>query len=158
MRKKIIFAVVMIICLLSILILPSSFSLLRESAVVDGTVPLAEWNVSLEQTGVNNSLSIVPNGTTANYMLNVKSLSEVDVTYAIMISNLPSGVEVEIDDDGVSRPQDSNNTITIQNAGTVLYGGTGTTKTHKLTFKAVTGATVVNNQLVHIDVLARQVL
>ena len=137
-------------------IVSPTFSLLRNNSTKNGQLKLADWNVSLNQTGVNNSLSIVPDASTANYTLNVRSLSEVDVVYDVVISNLPTGVQVSFDG-GSFLPQDANHTITITNAGTLLYASGGSSNSHTLTFRAVSGTAAVSNQTVDIDVIAQQV-
>lgn len=136
--------------------LTHSFGMFKNNSTVTGTINAAEWSVSLEQSGVNNTLSIIPESTNANYTLNVKSLSEVDVVYTIVISNLPQGVEVALDN-GQFQSQ-TNNTITFTDAGTILYSSINRTNSHTLTFKAVSGATYVNNQTVDIDVIVHQVM
>ena len=95
----------------------------------------------------------MPGVTDTTYTLNVKSLSEVDVKYDIVISNLPTGIEVSLN--GVDFYQASNGRIVINNAGIILYSGSRT-NTHTLTFRGVSGASFVNNQEVTINVVAEQ--
>ncbi len=157
MKNKKIMKIVIIVAILSLFIIPATWALYRTSINANSTLALATWNVSLVQTGVNDHLTIVPNGATATYAVNVKSLSEVNVKYDIVISNLPTGVEVKFGDEQNYR-QASNGTITISNAGTILYTDETKTKTHTLTFRAVNGATIINNQEVDIDVVIQQTL
>lgn len=154
--QRAVIAIVIIAILLLLFLARSTFSIFRNGSEINGNVPLAEWSVSLEQTGVNNSLTIIPGGTNANYTLNVKSLSEVDVVYTVVISNLPSGVEVSLDSG--TFVAESNGTVTFTDAGTILYTAQNRTNSHTLTFKATTNASIVSNRTVNIDVIASQVL
>lgn len=154
MKKKII--IVAILFIFALFLVRSSFSLYRTSFAVNSSSNLATWNVTLEQTGVNNNLSIVAGLSTANYTLNVKSLSDVDVTYDVVISGLPNGVSVAFGD---RAPQPaSSGTVTITNAGTILYNAQNKTNSHTLTFSAASNATYVNNQSVTVNVIAKQIL
>ncbi len=128
----------------------------KSSRVGYGSGDLAEWNVTLEQNGIVNSLTIIPGMRTDSYTLNVKSLSEVDIKYDVIISNLPSGVNVTIDNKNPDLT--SANTLTFNNVGTILYNTNDNRNTHTLVFTATNNATFVNNQNVSINVIAKQML
>ena len=145
-----------IAAVLSLFIIPSSYSIYKSGRVSSSIGNLASWNVTLEQNGVNNSLSLVAGLSTATYTLNVKSLSDVDITYDVVISNLPSGVSVAFADRAAQLA--SNGTVTISNAGTILYSAQTKTNSHTLTFSAANNATYVNNQSVTINVIAKQII
>ncbi len=153
-QKNRTFKVLIVAGLILFILIPLSYALLRNSTFASGNLVTAIWNVTLEQTGVNNNLTVVPENANATYTLNVKSLSEVDVNYSIVVSNLPSGVDVSID--GVTFPPVSNGTVTFSNAGTILYSSNDRINSHTLTFRGASGATLVNNQAVTINVLAEQ--
>ena len=156
MNKKRTFIIMVIAIILSLFIIPSSYSIYKSGTAGTSSTSLATWNVTLEQTGVNNSLSIVAGLSTANYTLNVKSLSEVDIKYDVVISGLPNGVSVAFDE---RSPQPaSSGTVTITNAGTILYNAQNKINSHTLTFSAVSNATYVNNQSVTVNVIAKQIL
>lgn len=151
MHNKI-FEMIILVYLLSVFSVPSSLGLYKRVSTSSKTIDVAEWDVSLNQNGVSGNMLITEgdsNGGT--YTLNVVSNSEVDVTYDIIISNIPSGVQVKLDNRSFE-PQSSS--VTISNAGTILYGDGP--NTHTLTFKANNGATLVNNQQVNIDVDFKQ--
>lgn len=152
-------SIIAIVGILLIFIVPSTFSLLRGSTNTNGSLASAEWNVSLIEDTDNTSLVVLPGTINATYELNVKSLSEVDVKYTVVISNLPSGVTVKFDD-GDFQSQDENNTISFTDIGTILYSDSveDKTKTHTLTFSADANADFVDNQKVNIDVIVRQIV
>ena len=133
--------------------IPSTLGIYKNVSNTSDSIRPAEWDVSITP-GNNSSLQVVPNSTNASYTLTVTNDSEVDVVYDIVISNLPSGVEVKLDNEQNFRQQQSGNTITISNAGTIAYNGSPVQ--HTLTFRAITGATVVSNRTVNIDVVFKQ--
>jgi hypothetical protein len=146
------FEIVILVYLISVFCIPSSLGIYKRTSTGTKTIDIADWSVALDQTGVNGSVQVTEgdaNGST--YTLNVVSNSEVDVIYDIKISNIPSGVQVKLGN-GTYQPQ--NSTVTFTNAGTILYGAGP--NTHTITFKANSGATIVNNQTINIDVDFKQ--
>ena len=146
--------IISISILMSLLVISGTFAIYKNSTSSSKTVAIAEWDVSLNQTGVNNNLSVVAGYGSDTYTLNVRSLSEVDVVYDVVVSNLPSGVSVLVD--GVSPSSTGSNSATFTNVGSILYSDTNKTKSNTLTFTASSGATLVNNQQVSINVIAKQ--
>lgn len=154
MKKKTI--VIILSVFVCIFLISSTYSILKKGADSSKNIATATWSVELVQDGVNDELSIMPGYTTADYLLKVKSTSEVNVKYDIIISDLPSGVEVDIDHANDYQTQDDNHTITVPNAGTILYTASNKTNTHTLTFRGASNAQVINNQTVTIDVVVTQ--
>ena len=144
---------IILVYLLAAFCIPSTLGMYKNVAGSTKSLNTAEWDVSITPD-VNSSLQVIPDSTNATYTLIVSNDSEVDVVYDIVISNLPSGVEVKLDSEQNFRQQLSGNTIRISNAGSILYNGSPVT--HTLTFRAVTGATVVSNQSVTINVEFKQ--
>ena len=103
--------VITILVALAFIIIPSSLSVYKSGSESSTTVSLAQWSVSLNQTGETSTLSVVPNGATATYTVNIAATSEVDIEYIIVVNNLPAGVEVSVDNGGYL--QQSNNSITF---------------------------------------------
>ena len=157
MRKKILITTI-IVLVLSFFIIPGSYAIYRNILNSNGNIAAAQWNVTLNQDGVNNYISVLAGDATssASYTVNVRSISEVDIVYSIVVSNIPSGTTVALDNGSDQQP--TNNQIIFNNAGTILYSDVNKTKTHTLTFKAASGATYVSNQEVNVDVIARQTL
>ena len=152
MNKKI--KTVIILFVLAIFLIPTSIAIFKRQAFSNSSMKSAAWIVTLEQNGVDNDLTIVPETSNDTYTLKVKSLSEVDVKYSVVLSNLPTGVEASID--GENYPPVSNGTVTFNNAGTILYSSGEKTNTHTITFRGTTGATPINNQVVRVNVVAEQ--
>lgn len=138
--------------------IPSTLGIYKKSNNVSGVVTAARWDVGLNQTGINGSVSVTEgdaNGST--YLLKVVSDSEVDVNYSITISNIPNGVVVSLNNYNNGAFQNpTNGTVTFTNAGTIIYTGSSEEVTRTLTFKANSGATTVNAQTVTIDVDFKQ--
>ena len=156
MKKDKNIKLILLAVILSLFVIPFSFAAYRVKNLLSGNLISASWNVSLNQEGINNYLSVIPDSYNASYTLNVTSNSKVDVVYTVIISNLPAGIEVSFDG-GAFRSQ-IDNTITFTDIGTILYSDSVKTKSHTLTFKALTGSTLTNNKEVDIDVTFRQIM
>lgn len=156
MKKKILKILLLMIVLLLASYTIKTFAIFRKFGSGTGSFNAATWNVSRSQSQSGDSIDISPGSTTDDYILTVQSSSEVDVVYSIIISNLPSGVEVDLDNSGhYYIPTDG--TLTIQTANTVInYNDDIKTKTHTLTFRATSGASLVAEQEIDIDVEFKQ--
>ena len=147
-NKKI--EMIVLILLLSLFVIPSSLGIYKSGGNTPSAFAPANWNVSISSNS-SSTMQLTENSGTSSYNLTVTSASEVDTDYKIIVSNLPSGVQVKLDN-GNFEPYSS--TVTFNNAGTILYGGQP--QTHTLTFRANTGATLVNNQQVSVNVEFKQ--
>ena len=157
MNKKTLIRPAIVVAIIVLLTITSSYSIYYGVTQASGELSLATWNVTLNQEGVNDELTIIPVTDDDTYELNITSTSKVDVIYSIVISNLPAGVKVALDE-GTPESQDNNNTITFPGAGTILYSDTNKTKSHTLTFSAIANTTPVNSQTVNIDVITKQIV
>ena len=154
MHNKNVELIILVYLLLSFCI-PSTLGIYKNSATSTESISSAAWNVSLNQTNISPNVTATigaVNG--SDYTLKLVNDSEVNVSYSITISNIPSGVDVKINGGSFLTP--SNGTVTIPNAGTINYTGSPVEVTRTLTFRANNGATVVNNQQVTIDVDFKQ--
>ena len=155
MKKKIISLLVLILLLFCTMY---TFALYRNTRNGIGTIKSATWSVTRSQSQSGDSINVIPGGSTDTYELTVESNSEVDVKYKIIISNLPSGVEVDLDNTGFLTPT-VNGDLVIENANTIInYNDVSKTKVHTLTFRAVSGTEEVLNQEIDIDVEFSQVV
>ena len=152
-KKKIIFVIP--ILLLLVFCAMQSFGILKSSGQTTKAVPTAIWSVSRNHSSSSDSLDLIKGQGGDDYTLTVESASEVDVTYSVIISDLPAGVEVDLD--GVTYPQ-SNNVIRIDDIDIIYYSDQDKTRTHTLTFRATNSATVVSDQEIDIDVEFSQVI
>ncbi|MBR2833748.1 MAG: hypothetical protein IKE75_04925 [Bacilli bacterium] len=158
MRKKIIAVLLFITIVLAATYALKTFGLLRSSANATGSLLTAEWSVTRSQSASTDSIEVVPGLSTDTYDLTVTSNSEVDVKYTVIISNLPTGIEVQLDDGTFQTP--SSGTIRMTNGGdvtgTINYNDATKTKTHTLTFRATSSAQAVSDQEIDIDVEFKQ--
>jgi len=154
MKKRVISSLVFIVAMAFIFYAIHTFAILRQSAQGTGSIKAATWSVTRSQSQEGDSIDVTPGVDTDTYTLTVQSASEVDVVYKIIISNLPTGVEVDLDNTGFQSP--SAGTLTIQNANTVINYNDGVkTKTHTLTFRALDGTTPISQEI-DIDVEFKQ--
>lgn len=158
MKKRATINIILFIFLTMFLVSSYSYAIYNGNGHLSGNVASAEWNVTLNQTGIDNHLNVVANGGTTTYNLRIVSNSSVDVVYSIVLSNLPAGVSVKLDDAANFTEQSISNEIVFPNAGTIIYNGQPRTNTHTLTFKAETGALPVEDQQINVDVIARQTI
>ena len=151
------FEIVILLYLLLSFSVPSSLGIYKRSTESTDLITTATWSVALDQTGISSNVTAtVGDANGSNYTLRLVNDSEVDVTYSITISNIPSGVDVKINGGSFITP--TNGTVTINNAGTINYTGSTEEVTRTLTFKANNGAATVNNQQVTIDVDFKQAM
>ena len=153
-EKKILFIIIIII-VLSISI-PITKAVFKSGSNADDSLSVAGWSVSLNQTGINNNLNLVPGENTATYRVRVNCNAEVDAKYSIVLGNVPTGVEVSLDSGPYRTP--TNNTITFNNAGTILYSSNIKENEHIMEFRAVSGTANVYNQTLTVDVIIEQEL
>ncbi len=156
MKKKLIINTILFVFVLTLFLHSSSYAIYRGLLNIGGTLASSEWSVSLNQENVDDHLEITRGGDEDTYTLTIVSNSEVDIVYSIVISNVPSGVSVSLDEEDDYYEQ-SNNQIIIPDAGSIIYTGSGNNiKTHTLTFKASSDATVISNQELNVDIIVRQ--
>ena len=157
MKRKWIISIIVITSILLVFFVSSTFAIFKKKVVTNNRLTLASWDVHLNQTGVNSSLTVSHGIQEASYTLNVYNESQVDVRYSIVISNIPSDVEVAIDDNNnYQNPQ--NGTYSVADVGTILYTDSDHTNTHTIYFRAASNATPVNAQPVNIDVIVKQIV
>ena len=157
MKRKILIIVILVI-VVSFFIIPGSLAIYRNIVNSNDNIASAQWNVVLNQSSVNNYISVVAGDSTssASYTINITSTSEVDITYSIIVNDIPSGVTVALDNGSFETP--TNGTVIFSNVSTINYSDINKTKSHSLTFKAASGATYVTDEEIDIDVVARQLL
>ena len=151
-KKKSVFIFISVVLILYAV---QTFAMFRKEKTSTGTLNAATWSVTRNQSQSGDSIEIIPGVSTDSYTLTVQSNSEVDVIYSIIISNLPSDVEVDLDNSGNYRTA-SAGTLIISPAGAINYNDSVKTKTHTLTFRATPEATPIANQKIDIDVEFKQ--
>ena len=114
---------------------------------------IAKWDVSVDSNDASDYNVIIGNTTqnleSQTYTFTVTSNSEVGVNYSITLSNVPTGVQVIFDNVTYN---ESNNVVTISNAGSFTASAVNNTHTHSFTFVAPAGVANALNNDVDIDV------
>ena len=121
------------------------------------TMVIAKWDVSLDTSdNASNALNLTIGDTNTNpsYILKITSISEVIASYSIVLSNLPDGLEVKIDDQNY-RAQE-NNTIIFENVGYINVNDDTKTKVHTLTFYVPIGSDTITDSEFNVDVVFNQ--
>ena len=151
-----------IIVVTLMLVFSSSSYLAKYASSVGGSssASVAVWNVSPDTTAnASDNLSLVSGNTTASYVIKVRSTSDVSSVYSIVLSNVPTGLEVTLDGGAVHNPV--NNTITFDssNCSNCFFNlGSGVTEhTHTLVFNDPLSTSNSGNNAVTIDVIINQV-
>lgn len=129
-----------------------TYALYKSHSSGSTTIGTATFSVSM--AGNENDASLIEDNSTFTKTVTVTNNSEVDVTYSIIISNLPTGMQVSLDNG--SYVTETSNQITFTNVGTVLYGGSPVN--HSLKFNAPLNVSEVSNQAIDINVEFEQVL
>ena len=118
-------------------------------------IEVAKWDVSLLDTEESQDINIVSGNTEANYKLTVTSASDVATTYTIVLSNLPDGILVKLDDlKDFKTAVDGK--IEFTNAGSFSADDKNKFKEHILTFSAPLGTVEVANNEVSLKVIFTQ--
>jgi len=160
-KRSILLIVLLGVIVSSLFLITPTLAIFKSTTSGSQTINLADWSVSLNQTGINNTLNLVSGVTNQSYTVKVNSTSEVDVEYSIVISNIPEGVEVALIVPGEEKTfvePDSNNTITFNNVGTILYSDSDKEKEHILEFKSNLETAEVSNRTVNINVIISQII
>ncbi len=156
MKKRII--IITFGILLILFVVPITYAIYKDIVLGNGNLTLATWDVTLNQSNVNNHLSIIsePNEMIASYKVKINSNSEVNIVYSIVVDNLSSGVSVSLD--GVNYELGNNNKVVFSNIGTIPYNDATKSREHTVYFKAATNVDYVSNREVNINVETRQQL
>ena len=151
-----------VICLLAILLIfvlisNSYFNAKYKSKINShDKVSIAKWNVSTNITNnTNNNLSIISENNKRSYVVTVNSQSEVATTYSIILSNVPTGLEVKIDNKDYKTPD--NNIIKFDNIGSFTPSNETATHNHTLTFNDPLTTNNIGDSVIKIDVIFEQI-
>ncbi len=124
---------------------------------VDGKISVAKWDVSI--AGQDNiklpTMYIGDSNTYQSYELSVTSKSETATNYSAIISNVPDGVQIQVDDNDLY--SESNNVITIENLGSFNATDINNTHKHKFTILVPFGTNPFSDQQLDIDVIFTQI-
>ena len=120
-----------------------------------GPTSVAKWDVSIDTTdNASDTLTVVTDSTAASYIVKVVNKSEVSSDYSIVLSNVPTGLEVSLDS-GVSKTP-INNEIVFSNAGSFVASDATNTHRHVLTFNDPNGNSNEGTHNIRIDINLEQ--
>ena len=100
-------------------------------------------------------LSLISGNSTKDYIIKVTSTSEVSANYSIILTNVPSEMEVKIDGGTYRLP--INNTISFENVNSFGASDVNTTHTHRLIFNAPIDSNIASSTQVGINVIFNQI-
>ena len=118
-------------------------------------VSVARFSVSATGNNANIDMIAGNSGSSLTYTVTVTSTSEVAANYSIILTSVPTGVKVKLDNG--SFESETNGTINFNNVGTFNANDSNSTRTHTLTFMAEIGTTTQSNTSIGLDVIFTQV-
>lgn len=149
-RKFLLFLLLYLVVFTSVL---SMITLSKYSSVSsgNGSMKIAKWNVTLNTSNnQNDNINLISGNNEASYTLTVESLSDVKVGYSIIISNIPNGIKVKLDNGSYKEP--SSGTISFNNVGVINANATSNQASHTLTFSATLGSQTISSKKIDMDV------
>ena len=120
-----------------------------------GGSTVAKWEVELDTSGnVSDTINIIAGNGEQSYTLDITSTSETKALYSIILSNIPSDLQVKLDTGSYQTP--INNQVTFSNVGYINSNAQTRTITHTLTFNFPINSNVVGSSQIDIDVVFTQ--
>ena len=112
---------------------------------------VAKWEVYLDTSdNTSDEISLVSGNGSQTYILELTSTSETIATYSIVLSNLPDGLKVKLDDGTYKTPIDSE--ISWIDVGYINANATERTIIHRLTFEVPLDSDMVGLNEINVDV------
>ena len=132
-----------------------SFAKYTSSVNKSGSIGVAKWDVSVAGSDSQTlpQITIGDASTYQTYNLTVTSLSEVGLTYSLVLSNVPDDVVITI---GGVNYTPTNGNITVPNLGSIDAGDT-TNKVHAMIFSVPIDSDQITSKTMDIDVVFTQV-
>ena len=147
-----------IIIILAIIIFSNSYLIAKYTSSLNGNslAAIAKWNVTYDTSdNVSDTLNLISGNETKDYIIKVTSTSDVSANYSIVLSNVPSEMEVTFDNRITKTPVD--NTIEFDNIGSFTGNDMNTTFTHTLTFNAPLESNIADTTDVGININFEQI-
>lgn len=151
--------VVLVYFLLISTVLLTTFSLAKYKSTysTEKTARVAKWEVHVDTSNNDtDTFETVIGNDNVNYILEITSLSEVETSYSIEISNVPDNVEIKLDDGSYILP--TNNEVTFNNVGFINADAQleDRTITHILNFNVPIDTDTIDEQEININVFFNQ--
>lgn len=147
-----------IVLILAIITFSNSYLIARYSSLVSGTNfgSVAKWQVSYDTSdNASDTINLISGNGTSSYIIKVTSVSEVAANYSIILSNVPSEMEVKIDNGVYETP--INNRIEFNNVGSFSGNNMNTTFTHTLTFNAPLESNIASTTNIGVNIEFSQI-
>lgn len=147
-----------IVLILAIITFSNSYLIARYSSLVSGTNSgsVAKWQVSYDTSdNASDTINLISGNGTSSYIIKVTSVSEVAANYSIILSNVPSEMEVKIDNGVYETP--INNRIEFNNAGSFSGNNMNATFTHTLTFNAPLESNIASTTNIGVNIEFSQI-
>ena len=120
------------------------------------TAKAAKWNVTYDTSdNASDTLQLISGNGAKKYIIKVTNASEVAVNYSIILSNVPTEMEVKIDERPYKTP--TNNRIEFENIGTFSGDNINTTFTHTLSFNASLESDIASTTNIGINIKFTQI-
>ncbi len=152
LKKKIIkFTLIYAICFL-VFFTAVTIAKYFDVTFASGTKDIAKWEVLYDSSdNTTNKINVVSGNETQNqtYIIKVTSNSDVKASYSLILTNVPNDVEAKVD--GGNYVSSSNNTITINNIGTINANASNRTNTHTLKFNTPLNSQVIGENSINIE-------
>ena len=142
-----------IIFIIAIITFANSYLIAKYTSSPTGsdTSTVAKWDVTYDTSdNASDTINLISGNGTSNYIIKVTSESEVAASYSIKLSNVPSEMEVKIDNGTYKTP--INNNIEFNNVGSFSGNNINTTYTHTLTFNAPLESNIASSTNVGISI------
>ena len=162
-KKKSIKKRYIVILVAYVFLFVSSFSLVSLAKYVSSfdtetEAIIAKWDVSLD-TDSNESDTLdltIGSDNNPSYNLKITSVSEIKTSYSIVISDLPTGAKVKLDERDYVPSE--NGVVTFDNVGYINADANdeNKTKSHNLKFNLPIGTETIDGDEVNIDVIFNQ--
>ena len=153
-----------VICLLLIItiIVSNSFFLSKYTSSIAGTSrkDVAKFDVSISTSdNASDTLNMLSGTTEATYIVKVTSRSEVTSTYEIVLSNVPNGLQVSLDNGTYQTPVNSTVTFSGINCSGCSFdlNSNVTEHTHTLKFFDPLSSSNSGTNSINIDVEFSQI-
>lgn len=140
------------VCLVVLIVtIFSSYFLAKYVSTIVGSdsANVAKWSV--DATPDVSTLNLVSGNTAGVYTLTITSTSEVSTSYSVILDDVPSGMEVKIDN-GSYQTADSSGDIIFNNVGSFAIGDATNTHIHSITFNSPLESNMPSINEVDIDV------
>ena len=120
------------------------------------TSSIARWYVTYDTSdNESDTINLVSGNGPKNYIVKVISTSEVAATYSIVLTSVPTGLQVKLDNGAYQTPV--NNRIEFNNAGSFIANDSNTEHTHTLTINAPIETNISGSNSIGINITFNQV-